>query len=115
MRNLLTEFPNLKIAYLSSVYYMGYSNGLSQKLDPEPWAYEAGFAVKNVIQDQINGVGNLNYDPSHGTVTAPWMSWGPYLWANGMNARGDGLVWSCQDVQPDGTHPAVPGGRIKVA
>jgi len=22
---------------------------------------------------------------------------------------------SCQDVQGDGTHPAVPGGRIKVA
>ncbi len=115
MRNVLTLFPNVKIAYLSSVYYTGYSNGLGKKLDPEPWAYESGFAVKNAIQDQINGVGNLNYDPAHGAVTAPWMAWGPYMWANGMTPRSDGVVWGCQDVQPDGTHPAIPGGRIKVA
>jgi hypothetical protein len=115
MRNVLILFPNVKIAYLSSVYYMGYSLGLKQRLDPEPWAYEGGFAVKNAIQDQINGAGNLNYDPSHGTVTAPWMSWGPYLWANGMSPRSDGLVWTCQDVQSDGTHPSIPSGRIKVA
>lgn len=115
MRNLVTLFPNVKMTYLSSVYYMGYSNGLSQRLDPEPWAYEAGFAVKNAIQDQINGVGNLNFDPAAGSVVAPWMAWGPYLWANGMNQRSDGLSWTCQDVQADGTHPSNPTGRIKVS
>ncbi len=115
MRNLVTLFPNVKMTYLSSVYYMGYSGGLPMKLDPEPWAYEAGFAVKNSIQDQINGVGNLNFDPSAGTVVAPWMAWGPYLWANGMSPRSDGLVWTCQDVQGDGTHPSIPAGRIKVS
>jgi hypothetical protein len=115
MRNLVTLFPNVKMTYLSSVYYMGYSAGLPMKLDPDPWAYEAGFAVKNAIQDQINGVGNLNFDPAAGSVVAPWMAWGPYLWANGLNPRSDGLVWTCQDVQADGTHPSNPAGRIKVS
>jgi hypothetical protein len=115
MQNVLTLFPNVKVAYLSSVYYTGYSVGLGKKLDPEPWAYEGGFAVKNAIQDQINGVGNLNFDPSLGTVTAPWMAWGPYMWANGLSPRSDGLVWSCQDVQSDGTHPSNPVGRTKVS
>jgi hypothetical protein len=114
-RNLLVLFPKVQIAYFSSVYYMGYSNGLSKKLDPEPYAYEAGFAVKNAIQDQINGTGNLNFNPALGTVVAPWIAWGPYLWGNGMIPRSDGLQWSCQDVQSDGTHPSTPGGRNKVS
>jgi hypothetical protein len=115
MQDLLILFPNVKIAYLSSVYYTGYSNGLGTKLDPEPWAYEAGFTVKNAIQDQINGNANLNFSSSVGPVLAPWMAWGPYLWANGMSPRSDGLEWSCQDLQSDGTHPANPGGRNKVS
>jgi hypothetical protein len=113
-QNMLHFFPNIKIAYASSVYYMGYSNGVAN-LDPEPWAYESGFAVKNMIQDQINGNANLNYDPTKGPVMAPWLSWGPYLWANGLTPRSDGLAWSCQDLQSDGTHPQIPNGRIKVS
>src|SRR5260370_27027406 len=36
-------------------------------------------------------------------------------WANGLLPRSDGLVWTCQDLQADGTHPSVPVGRVKVA
>jgi putative Ig domain-containing protein/transmembrane protein TMEM131 len=111
-QNLLTKFPNIKIAYYSSMHYTGYSNGF-QTLNPEPYGYESGFAVKNVIQDQINGNSNLNFDPAKGTVEAPWLAWGPYLWANGMIPRSDGLVWTCQDLDNDGTHPSNPAGRVK--
>jgi hypothetical protein len=114
-QNLYTKFPNIKLAYFSSINYTGYSNGL-KNLSNEPWSYEAGFAVKNAIQDQINGLPSLNFDPSLGPVKAPWIDWGPYYWANGMNARAvDGLVWTCQDLENDGTHPSDPVGRIKVS
>ncbi len=113
-QNLLTKFPNIKIAYFSSFNYAGYSNQVTN-LNPEPYAYESGFAVKNLIQDQINGDPNLNYDLTKGTVKAPWLTWGPYLWANGLLARSDGLSWSCQDYMADGTHPSNPGGRAKTA
>ena len=47
-------------------------------------------------------------------LVAPWLDWGPDLWADGLNARGDnGLVWTCQDLGGDGTHPS-NSGRTKV-
>lgn len=114
MNNVHTLFPHAVLAYFSSRIYAGYSDGVAT-IDPEPYAYEAGFAVKNAIGDQLNGNANLNYNPLLGTVKAPWMSWGPYYWANGMLGRSDGLVWTCQDLQSDGTHPASPSGDLKVA
>ena len=113
-QNLLAKFPNIKLAYYSTINYTGYSNGVKD-LSNEPWSYESGFAVKNAIQDQINGNANLNFDPTKGPVLAPWMAWGPYYWANGLATRSDGLVWTCQDLQADGTHPSVPIGRVKVS
>jgi hypothetical protein len=71
--------------------------------------------VKNTIQHQISGDPNMNFNPANGTVKAPWIAWSPYYWANGMIPRSDGLVWSCQDLDVDGTHPSNPVGRIKVS
>ncbi|MGH9493742.1 MAG: choice-of-anchor D domain-containing protein [Candidatus Sulfotelmatobacter sp.] len=113
-RNMLVKFPNLKIIYLSSVNYTGYSNGVVQEYN-EPFAYEAGFGVKLAIQDQLNGINNVNFDPSKGTVVAPWMAWGPYYWANGLTPNSDSTVWACTDLMSDGTHPAAPAGRIKAS
>lgn len=113
-QNLQVKFPNIKLAYYSSVNYTGYSDGAAN-LDPEPYGYENGMAVKNAIQDQISGDPNMNFNPANGTVMAPWIAWGPYYWANGMIPRSDGLVWSCQDLDVDGTHPSNPMGRIKVS
>jgi hypothetical protein len=53
--------------------------------------------------------GNLDY----GSV-APWVIWGPYLWADGMTARFDGLAWVAPELGPDGTHPSAQG-QAKVA
>jgi hypothetical protein len=112
-RNVLSKFPNTKILYLSSVNYTAYSNGLKDS-QPEPPAYEAGFSMKAVIQDQINGGGNLNYNPANGPVVAPWTAWAAYYWTNGLLGRSDGLTWSCQDNIGDGVHPAT-SGRVKAA
>jgi hypothetical protein len=114
MNNVHTFFPNATLAYFSSRIYAGYSNGV-KTINPEPYAYEAGFATKNAIGDQLNGNANLNYNAALGPVEAPWMSWGPYYWANGLLGRSDGFVWTCQDLQADGTHPSSPSGDLKVA
>ncbi|MCX7016981.1 MAG: hypothetical protein NTW86_31210 [Candidatus Sumerlaeota bacterium] len=111
LHNLHNKFPNLKIAYLSSRIYAGYA---VSPLNPEPFAYEEGFTMKRLIADQIAGKPELNYDPAKGPAVAPWIVWGPYLWADGMKARKDGLVWKREDLSPDGTHPSVVG-REKVA
>ncbi len=111
-QNLHTLFPNLKMAFFNSREYAGYSNGLagSGTNDPEPYAYEQAYAVRGMIEDQINGVAAMNYNPGNGTVKAPWVAWGAYTWANGMLARSDGQVWTCQNLEADGTHTSQPGG-----
>jgi hypothetical protein len=115
VQNLYAKFPNIKLAYFGSRFYAGYSNGTVNPANPEPYAYQTGFAVKWSIEDQLNGLASLNYNPANGPVTAPWIDWGSYDWANGMLARSDGLVWTCQDLQSDGTHPSNPQGREKDA
>lgn len=115
MQTMHTLFPNLKLVYFSSRVYGGYSNGVGHPDNPEPYAYEVGYAVKWAIQDQLNGNANLNYDSSKGAVVAPWMSWGTYYWSNGMLGRNDGLVWDCADFSADGTHPSSQYGQLKVA
>ena len=115
MQTMHTLFPNLKLIYFSSRVYGGYSNGVGKPDNPEPYAYEVGFAVKWAIQDQLNGNANLNYNPALGPVVAPWMSWGPYYWSNGMLGRNDGLIWDCADFSADGTHPSSTYGQLKVA
>ncbi len=115
MQTMLTLFPNLKLVYFSSRVYGGYSNGVGNPDNPEPYAFEVGFAVKWAIQDQLDGNANLNYNPANGPVVAPWMSWGPYYWSNGMLGRADGTVWDCEDFSSDGTHPSSTYGQLKVA
>jgi len=115
MQTMLTLFPNLKLVYFSSRVYAGYSNGVGKPDNPEPYAYEVGWAVKWAIQDQINGNSNLNYNSANGPVVAPWMSWGPYYWSNGMLGSEDGLVWDCADFASDGTHPSSTYGQLKTS
>jgi hypothetical protein len=115
MNEMVTLFPNLKMVYFSSRVYGGYSNGVGNPDNPEPYAYEVGYAVKWAIQDQLNGNANLNYNPLLGPVKAPWMSWGTYYWSNGMLGRSDGLVWNCADFSADGTHPSSAYGQLQVA
>ena len=100
------RFPNLKLVYLSSRTYGGYAKTL---LNPEPYAYESGFAVKWLIQEQTKGDPALNFDPKKGEVKVPWLSWGPYLWANGSVKRADGFSYEERDFANDGTHQSASG------
>jgi len=106
---LQQNFPNIKLAYFSSLNYSGYSLGVDSTV-PEPQSYESAFGIKWAIQDQINGL-CCNYSAGQ----APWMAWSYYYWGNGLLPRSDGLTWSCQDLSPDGLHPANPVGHIKIA
>ena len=110
-RNVKSHYPNTRIIYLASRIYAGYA---STTLNPEPYAYQSGFAVKWLIKEQMDGSADLNFDPAKGAVRAPWLAWGPYLWADGLVPRSDGLIYECSDLQSDGTHPNT-GARQKVS
>lgn len=103
LHNLHDRYPNLRIAYLSSRIYGGYA---VTPLNPEPHAYEGGFAVKWTIAAQISGDAALNYDAAKGAVRSPWVAWGPYLWADGVKGRKqDALVYARADVGRMGRTP----------
>jgi hypothetical protein len=104
---LPARFPNVKLVYLSSRTYAGWA---TTALNPEPYAYESGFSVKWLIEKQIKGDAALNYDAAKGAVKAPWLSWGPYLWANGTTRRADGFSYEEGDFSSkDGTHESEAG------
>ncbi|HMB70099.1 MAG TPA: FlgD immunoglobulin-like domain containing protein, partial [bacterium] len=109
--NLQTAFPNLRIGIIGTRIYGGYS---PDSVNPEPFAYESGFASKWLIERQIAGDPALNWDPRAGSVRVPWLMWGPYLWGDGALPRLDGITWECGDFDPDGVHPSFIGAA-KVA
>jgi len=100
-RDAAARFPNLQQVFLSPRTYAGYA---TSPLNPEPYAYQTGFADRLVVAQSIA-------QPQ----VRPWVAWGPYLWTDGTKGRKDGLIWTCDDVSPsDGTHPSRSGAQ-KVA
>jgi hypothetical protein len=95
-----SKFPNLRLVYLSSRTYGGYA---ITGQNPEPAAYDSAFGVRWLINERMAG-----------KIKGPWIGWGPYLWTDGLRGRSDGLVWQCDDVGQDGTHPSRTGAQ-KVA
>lgn len=126
LRAAKTRWPNLKLAFISNRIYGGYA---TDDLSPEPYSYEYGFSTQFLMMAQVKQIANGTIDPIAGDLnytngTAPWVAWGPYLWANGATPRSDGLIWCngqtaapCSgevDFQSDGTHPDTTGQQ-KVA
>lgn len=91
------RFPNLQQVFVSPRTYAGYA---TTRLNPEPYAYETGFADRQLVAKSVNS-----------PASRPWIGWGPYLWTDGALGRKDGFVWTCDDVQADGTHPSDQGRR----
>lgn len=114
LRNLKTVFPNIAEGFLSSRIYAGYAS--RGTLNPEPFAYEYGFATKWLIQDQINQVEGRGMDAVAGDLgygVVPWLAWGPYLWADGVSPRKDGLTWiTPQDYASDQIHPSACSATV---
>lgn len=108
------HYPNLRVVYLSSRTFGGWSGRESGS--PEPYAYESGFGTRWVVQAQIAGEPTLNFDPARGAVKAPLVLWGPYLWAQGDSPRKiDGMTWTLEDVRADQLHPSDAGCRKTTA
>jgi hypothetical protein len=100
VQKLKKRFPNLWLVYVSSRVYAGYA---VSDVNPEPWAYQSGFSAKWLIERQLTGSLPIGED------TVPWLSWGPYMWADGTHTRSDGLKWLCDDFKSDGTHTGRSG------
>jgi hypothetical protein len=115
VRALKSRYPNLRQVFISSRIYAGFA---TTTLNPEPYAYESGFAVKWLIESQIRQLSGGGLDARSCDLSlqaAPWLAWGPYRWArDASRPRSDGLFWALQDYQSDGTHPG-PSGEEKVA
>jgi hypothetical protein len=103
------RYPYLKQVFLTSRIYGGYANGqpttTQHCLMPEPYAYQYGFAVQRTIVAQIDRtttdyVGDVRYPEM-----APWVDWGPYIWASGPNiSPSTGLFW-CDYSTDRGKYP----------
>lgn len=95
-RTLLIDlFPNLKMLFVLAPVYSGYSSGSAPR--HEPYVFREGIAVGDFVE-------------AHYGETQPWIGWGAYYWANGLEPRGDGLVWKCADfIVRDGVHPSSLG------
>ena len=108
-RNLKIHFPNVKLAYYSSREraYLMYRKG-------EPDCYEAGFAIRWMIEKQMADDPELNWDPAKGEVKSPLVLWGPYFWCDGLKPRSDGLIWTCCEPTSDvynNPHPESSGAQ----
>ena len=92
--DLKKKYPNLKLLFITSRSFGGWSCSPSGNDYREPVAFEEGFAVKWLLEDQILGTDpDLAFEGNN--PQAPWLAWGPYLWDP---------TWTEDLYRSDGTH-----------
>lgn len=101
---LMDTFPNLKLLFLTGFAYGGYADSTTNlyPIIMEPSSYWSNFAVKWLVEEQINLNPALKYTGAG--RKAPWMCWGPHVWADGLRPNQyDSLFWDCEaDFRVDG-------------
>ena len=113
-RYVKTRYVNVQQMFVHSRIYAGYA---TVNLNPEPFAYEYGFATKWFVNAQIQQIRTGIVDPVARDLSfeaVPWIGWGSYLWGSGSSPREDGTTWMMSDYGKDRTHPG-PSGANKVA
>ncbi len=100
------EFPSVEAVFHSSRIYAGYVSEARQAARGEPLSYEGGLAVNAAIRRWQAGQ----------LPDAPWIGWGPYLWANATTPNATGMFWLPEDFRDGGLDPHPSGaGETKVA
>ena len=100
------EFPSVQAIFHTSRIYGGYVEEARQAARGEPISYEGGYAINAVIERWRRG-----YLPG-----APWIGWGPYLWANATSPNASGISWTPDDFRDGGDDPHPSDqGQTKVA
>jgi hypothetical protein len=120
-RTLKKVYPSLSMIFVSPRAYGGFGTGADGNSNPEPYAFETGFATKLFVEAQIrqcptsacNGpVDPLAGDLSYASGAAPWITWGAYLWAEGAEPNSEGLFYVPADFQASGQHPTQAGETV---
>ena len=98
------EFPSVEAVFHTSRIYAGWAEAQTSR--GEPMSFEGGLAVNAAIERWEDGA----------LPDAPWIGWGPYLWANATTPNGQGIFWTPDDFRDGGTnhHPS-DAGQVKVA
>ncbi len=63
------HYPNLQLIYVLPFHYAGFAN--SRRVTREPFSYQEGFGIRQLILRQGGGL--------------PVLLWGPYVWADTAN------------------------------
>lgn len=101
--NMKKQYPNLKLVFFTSRAFGGWTCAPAAGDYREPVAYEEGFAVKWLIDDQISGRDpDLRFEGAN--APAPWIAWGPYLW--------DAQKWTQDLFKSDGAHMCEKGTAL---
>jgi hypothetical protein len=87
-----TQYPKTLQMFVHSRTYGGYAKG---PLNPEPYAYEYGFATKWLVNAQIVQIETGRIDPVAGDLSytvAPWIALGALLLGFRNNSQGRWLT-----------------------
>lgn len=93
------HYPNVKQIFLSGRQYTGWT---SDPKHTEPIGYYNGWTLKELVEDQINGL----------YPSIPWLCDLPYFWTYGSTPRLDGFQVYQSDFNIDGVHLS-GAGKIK--
>ncbi len=111
-KTIKVKFPSVKFIHLSSRPYSGYIDPTETSLGMghiTPRDYIHGWAVKFLIERQINGSAGYAFTGAHSEI--PALVWSSYLWSDGTTANSDGLSWECTDFESDGFSLATSGSE----